>query len=245
MQNTGMLQDKTFLLTGASRGIGAAIAEALGAAGAKVALVARDQTRLQQVADAVSNAGGQGHVEVVDLTEEAALCDLVGRLNKKWGCLDGLINNAGVADSSPIGQTASETWDRLMAVNARAAFILCRESLDLLRRADKPCIINISSVVGVKGYPNQVAYSASKHALRGMSIALANELKDEKINVHVICPGGVATDMATTMRPDINLDKMIQVEEIARLVIYLLTGSGNGVIDELHIRRQSSDPWFG
>jgi 3-oxoacyl-[acyl-carrier protein] reductase len=98
--------------------------------------------------------------------------------------------------------------------------------------------------VGVKGYPNQTAYTASKHALRGFSIALANELKDEKINVHVICPGGVATEMISSVRPDLDLDELIQPEEIAEIVMYLLTHRGNAVIDELHLRRQTGDPWF-
>jgi 3-oxoacyl-[acyl-carrier protein] reductase len=244
MENASGLKGKVYLLTGASRGIGASIAQSLGVVGAEVILVARDEANLQQVAESVNAAGGTGHIKQVDLREESALIELAGQIGEKWGRLDGLINNAGIAESGSVAETTTETWDRLMAVNARSAFILCRECLDLLRQTERPKIINVASVVGVKGYPNQTAYSASKHALRGFSIALANELKDEKINVHVICPGGVATEMVSTMRPDLDLRELIQPEEVAEIVMYLLTHRGNAVIDEFRLRRQTNDPWF-
>jgi 3-oxoacyl-[acyl-carrier protein] reductase len=98
--------------------------------------------------------------------------------------------------------------------------------------------------VGVKGYACQTAYTASKHALRGMSIALAEELKSENIRVHVICPGGVATDMVNEVRPDIKPDELIAPDEIAELVLYLVTHRGNAVVDEIHVRRASAGPWF-
>ena len=98
-------------------------------------------------------------------------------------------------------------------------------------------------MVGVKGYAGQIAYTASKHALRGMSIALAKELRDTNIRVHVICPGGVETEMITQVRPDIPKEELIAPQEIADLILYLVTHRGNAVVDELHIRRTSSMPW--
>ena len=114
----------------------------------------------------------------------------------------------------------------------------------MLKRAERGFIINISSVVGVKGYPLQSAYTASKHALRGMSISLAEELKGTSIRVHVLCPGGVNTDMVSSVRPDIPKGELIAPEEIAELVCYLITHKGNGVVDEIRIRRSTSGPWF-
>jgi len=131
-----------------------------------------------------------------------------------------------------------------MLVNARAPFILCREALPLLKKAKAGYIINIASVVGVKGYPLQSAYTSSKHALRGMTISLAEELRGSNIRVHLLCPGGVDTDLVQKVRPDIKKDELIQPEEIAELVLYLVTHKGNAVIDELHIRRAASTPWF-
>jgi short-subunit dehydrogenase len=131
-----------------------------------------------------------------------------------------------------------------MNVNARAPFILMRQLLDMLEVPERACIINIASVVAIKGYPLQSAYSASKHALRGMTIALSNELRDSSIDVRLLCPGGVETGMVTNVRPDIDKQDLINPEEIAELVLYLATHKGNAVMDELRIRRRASDPWY-
>jgi NAD(P)-dependent dehydrogenase (short-subunit alcohol dehydrogenase family) len=113
-----------------------------------------------------------------------------------------------------------------------------------LRKSQAAHIINIASVVGVKGYPLQSAYTSSKHALRGMTISLAEELKGTNIRVHLLCPGGVNTDMVDNVRPDIRKEDLIGPDEIAELVLYLVTHKGNAVIDELHIRRATAAPWF-
>jgi len=238
------LHGKVALVTGASRGIGKATAEALAAEGAEVVLAARSEAALAALAGALQEAGGRAHVAPVDLADEASILNLAGVVKDRCGRLDILINNAGVAHPALLEQTATSDWDRCMAVNARGAFILCRETIELLRQAEPGYIVNISSVVGVKGYANQIAYSASKHALRGMSIALAEELRGDNIRVHVICPGGVGTELVHAMRPDINRAELIAPEEIAELVVYLVTRTGNGVVDEIRIRRETSGPWF-
>ena len=114
----------------------------------------------------------------------------------------------------------------------------------MLRKSPSACIINIASVVGVKGYPLQSAYTSSKHALRGMTISLAEELRDSNVRVHLLCPGGVDTDMVGNIRPDIKREDLIGPDEIAEMVLYLVTHRGNAVIDELHIRRAAAAPWF-
>jgi len=149
-----------------------------------------------------------------------------------------------VTHSAKLEETATDDWERCMWVNARAPFILCREALPLLRKAEAGCIINIASVVGVKGYPLQSAYTGSKHALRGMTISLAEELRGSNVRVHLICPGGVDTDMVSNVRPDIRKEELIAPGEVAELVLYLVTHKGNAVIDELHIRRATAAPWF-
>ena len=144
-----------------------------------------------------------------------------------------------------LDETRTEDLDRCWSINARAPFLLCREALPLLREAPAGFIVNISSVVGVKGYPLQSAYTASKHALRGMTISLAEELRNTNIRVHVVCPGGVDTGMVDSVRPDIRKRDLIRPEEVAELVLYLVTRRGNAVVDELHIRRATAAPWFG
>jgi NAD(P)-dependent dehydrogenase (short-subunit alcohol dehydrogenase family) len=240
----GCLTGKVAIVTGASRGIGRAISVALGAEGATVVLAARAEDELAQAALAVTEAGGTAEIVTTELTEEASILNLIQVTSERCGRLDILINNAGITHSAALEQTRTEDLDRCWAVNARAPFLLCREALPLLRKAERGTIVNISSVVGIKGYPLQSAYTASKHALRGMSISLAEELRGSNVRVHVICPGGVDTEMVGRVRPDINKDELIGPAEIAELVVYLVTHQGNGVLDELHIRRATSAPWF-
>jgi len=242
------LAGKVALITGASRGIGKAICLALAKEAATIVLAARSIPKLQEAAEQITALGGKAHIVVTELTEEESIKNLVKGTGEKFGRLDILVNSAGVTHSAKLEQTKTEGWQRCMQVNARAPFILCREALPLLRKSKAAYIINIASVVGVKGYPLQSAYTASKHALRGMSIALAEELSQEptgsNIRVHLLCPGGVDTEMVQRVRPDIKKDELIKPDEIAELVLYLVTHKGNAVIDELHIRRAASSPWF-
>jgi NAD(P)-dependent dehydrogenase (short-subunit alcohol dehydrogenase family) len=238
------LAGRTALVTGASRGIGRAVAETLASEGAELILTARTESQLLQTAGKISKYGIDPHVVITDLADEHSIGGLIEYVNSHFSQLDILVNNAGVTHSGLINETTTASWDQCMAVNARAPFILCRQLLAPLKKSESGYIINVASVVGVKGYAGQTAYTASKHALRGMSMALAEELRDSNIRVHVICPGGVETEMVTQVRPDIPTDELIQPQEIAELILYLVTHQGNAVVDELHIRRKSSNPWF-
>jgi NAD(P)-dependent dehydrogenase (short-subunit alcohol dehydrogenase family) len=238
------LASKVAIVTGASRGIGRAISIALAKEASTIVLAARYIEKLKETAEKVREAGGKTEIVVTELSEEDSIKNLVKTTNEKFHRLDILINNAGITHSAKLEQTATEDWQRCINVNARAPFILCREALQLLKKSQSAHIINIASVVGVKGYPFQSAYTSSKHALRGMTISLAEELKGSNIRVHLLCPGGVDTDMVGSVRPDIPKNDLIKPEEIAELVLYLVTHKGNAVIDELHIRRAASTPWF-
>ena len=238
------LAGKVAIVTGAGRGIGRAISIALGQEAATVVLAARSIQKLHETADRVTEAGGKSKIVTTELTDEESIKNLVRATGEEFGRLDVLVNNAGVTHSAKLEQTSTEDWQRCISINARAPFILCRESLALLKKSQAGYIINIASVVGVKGYPLQSAYTSSKHALRGMTISLAEELRGSSVRVHLLCPGGVDTDMVERVRPDIPKDELIKPEEIAELVLYLVTHKGNAVVDELHIRRATSTPWF-
>jgi len=238
------LTGKVAIVTGAGRGIGRAISVALAKEAATIVLTARAVDKLKETAELVTAAGGEAEIIPTELTDEQSIKNLVRAAGEKFSRLDILVNNAGITHSAKLEETATEDWDRCHNVNARAPFILCREALPLLKKAQAAYIINIASVVGVKGYPSQSAYTASKHALRGMTISLAEELRGSNIRVHLLCPGGVDTDLVQKVRPDIKKKDLMQPEEIAELVLYLITHKGNAVIDELHIRRAASTPWF-
>ena len=154
-----------------------------------------------------------------------------------------VINNAGVGRFGPLAETTTDTWEQVMAVNARGPFILCREALPHLKQQSVSHIVSVTSVVGVKGYANQSVYSASKHAVMGFTKALAREVQADGIRVHAICPGGVDTDMVGDARPDLDRSELITPQEVADTVLFLVTQQGNAVVDEIHIRRRTSTPW--
>ena len=197
----------------------------------------------ERVRGEIEKSGGEAMAFPVDLSEVEAPRSLVSAVVEAFGGLDILINNAGVAVGRPISETTAEEWDRLMAVNARAPFLLCREALPRLKKSGRGRIVNICSVVGYKGYVNQGAYTASKHALAGFTKVLAQEVMADGIRVHLISPGGVDTGLATHMRPDLDRSGLSTPEEIAETILFLLSQAGNAVIDEVNIRRPGKSPW--
>lgn len=233
-----MLGGKTALVTGGGGGIGREIAAQLKAAGANVAICGRNVEKLEAAAHAI---GGALRLPG-DLLDDTYVQSCVDRTVETFGGLDILINNAGVALSKPFAETAIEDFDRVMATNVRAPFILIRSALPHLRKA-RGRVINIASVVAHKGYPLQSAYAASKHALLGLSKSLANELYEDGVRVHVISPGGVYTDMAKVARPDLSPDGLISAAEVADAVMFLLSLDKNAVIDEICLHRQGKAPF--
>jgi 3-oxoacyl-[acyl-carrier protein] reductase len=238
-----LLTDKVALVTGASRGIGRCIALALAENGARVALTARTKAELLAVQSEIEASGSQAASFPSDISQETQAIALVQNTVEHFGRLDILINNAGSVLAKPLIETSTKEWDNLMAINARAPFILCRQAIPYLKQQELSFIINIASVVGVKGYVNQSIYSASKHALLGMTKALAKEVQADGIRVHAINPGGVDTDLVGLARPDLDRSVLMQPEEIAEIVLFLVTRQGRAVIDEINVRRAASTPW--
>jgi 3-oxoacyl-[acyl-carrier protein] reductase len=144
---------------------------------------------------------------------------------------------------APVAETSLADWELVMGVNLRGTFLCSREAMKTMTAAGAGTIVNISSVVGIKGYPNQGAYTASKHGIVGLSKVLAVEGAPNGVRVHVICPGGVATDMVSLARPDIDPDEMLQPEDVADLVVYLAKLPKRAMIDLVHLRRSTSKPF--
>ncbi len=225
------------LLTGSSRGIGKAIALELARLGYDLALVGRDIEALEKVAGAVS--GVRVKCIVADLAQVESAGKLVSECVQALGGIDLLVNCAGLPQKGSFMDVTPGQWDEVFAVNARAPFFICQAALPYLKKSPKPIVINISSVVGFKGYINQSVYSSSKHALAGFTKVFAKEVQPFGIRVHLISPGGVATEMVKKMRPDIYPSELILPEEIAEIIRFLVTRKGNGTIDEFYIRRYS------
>ncbi len=192
-----------------------------------------------ELKEQIEAGGSECLVIVADLGKEHAPNQIINKTMARFGQIDVLVNNAGVAHAAPFLETDAKIWDQIFSINARAPFLLCKESVPHLKQSKNAIIINIGSVVGFKGYSGQAAYAASKHALAGFTKALAKEVQQDGIQVHLISPGGVNTDMATTMRPDIDKENLIVPEEIAELVGFLVTRKGKGTIDHFYIRRKN------
>ena len=209
----------------------------LASLGYDLALVARDAAALAEVIAALPESCANAVAIPADLTQEESYESVVEACVSQLGGLDVLVNCAGMPQSGPFTDVTPEQWDRIFAVNAKAPFFISKAALPYLKKSEKPIVINIASVVGFKGYIHQSAYASSKHALTGFTKVFAKEVQPFGIRVHLISPGGVATEMVTKMRPDINPAELIQPEEIAEFVRFLVTKKGQGTIDQFYIRR--------
>lgn len=231
------------IVTGASRGIGRAIAERLAAAGYDLFVVSRDQAALHELS---KSCAADGRVVVTcsaDLARADAPEAVYQAFADAYDRLDVLVNNAGVATSTPFGEHTAADWDLVMNLNARTPFFLTQLALPLLKRANPGYVVNIGSVMSKKGYALQSLYAASKHALLGFTKSLARETVDHNIRVHAVLPGSVNTSLITSVRPDIDVSDLISPEEVAEVVAGLLQMRGNAVIDEIEVRRRTKTPW--
>ena len=238
-----ILEGKVAIVTGAGRGIGRSIALTLARSGVRVSLAARSETQLGAVRAEIQAFGGDAASFPTDVSREADVIALIRDTLRHFGRLDILVNNAAIGVFGPLVEATADQWDQVMAVNARGPFLMCRQAIPYLKQQERSFIINISSAVGIKGYPNQALYTASKHALMGMTKALAREVHQDGIRVHAVCPGGVDTQLIGNARPDLDQSVLMQPQEIADIVLFLVTRQGNAVIDEIQVRRQVSTPW--
>jgi NAD(P)-dependent dehydrogenase (short-subunit alcohol dehydrogenase family) len=190
----GALAGQVALVTGASSGLGKATAFALARAGADVALAARSREELESTKEEVSNTGRRVLSLTVDLASEGEPVEVVERTVETLGRIDVLVNAAGTDAPGTVEELDVEGWDRTLAVNLRAPFLLCKAAFPHMREAGGGTIVNISSVAGRKGWANASAYCASKFGLTGFTEALADEGKEHGIRAIVLYPGAMATN---------------------------------------------------
>ena len=241
MRGGKFLDGRLALVTGGGRGIGRAVALRLAALGAETLVAGPTQAHLDETAGLIRAAGGKAGTARADVSDENDVLALFAEAGRR-GKLDILINNAGIGRFMKIVDTSAGEWDRVLAVNLRGAFLCAREAMRAMAgRGGR--IINVSSVVGIKGYPNQGAYTASKHGLIGLSKVMAVEGQADGIITQVVAPGGVDTDLASQGRPDLDRAVLITPDDIADAVEYLLGQDGNAVTDMIQIRRKGNAPW--
>ena len=189
------LQDRTAVITGASKGLGRAMALALAAEGARIALVSRDREKLNAVADEIAAAGGQAKVFPADVTSEEDVRRVEHEVLAVYPKVNILINNAGVNVRKPVVDFTMEEWRRVMDTNVTAAFLLCRSFVPAMVGQGYGRILNMTSIMSHVSLPGRIAYATSKTALLGMTRTLALELAPEAITANGISPGPFGTEM--------------------------------------------------
>jgi NAD(P)-dependent dehydrogenase (short-subunit alcohol dehydrogenase family) len=230
MNNTD-LSGRVAVVTGASRGIGRAIALALAGAGAKLALLSRDQAKLAETLSMVRAAGADGEIYVCDVREEAQIKQVAERVRARFGAAHILVNNAGTAIRKNIIDFSFEEWRALTDTNVTGVFLMSKYIVPLMKGQGYGRIINLTSIMAHVSTVGRGVYSTTKHAVLGLTRALALELVDDHINVVAISPGFIATDLTAPLRADPakNAALMEQTpmhrwgrpEEIAALALYI------------------------
>lgn len=229
------LSGQVAVITGAGRGIGAAIAKELAGLGATAVLCGRTLSILKSTAQAIAQGGGKTEVVPCDVNQLASVEAAARRVDSAFGRADILVNNAGIGGfGGPLHQLAPNAWDEILNTNLRGVFYTTRAFAPLMIRARFGHIINISSLAGKNALPNGAAYAASKWGLNGLSYSMAEELRGHNIRVSVICPGSTNTDLSPHAGKDHS--KMLQPADVAHAVAMLVTQSPQSFVSEILLR---------
>ena len=207
----GLLDNEISLVTGASRGIGAAIALELGQQGALVVGTATSDAGAEKISQALAGQGLKGHGTVLDVNDAQSIERVLNEMEKSCGAATVLVNNAGITRDNLLLRMKEEDWDAIIDTNLKSVFRMTKACLRSMTRARKGRIINISSVVGETGNPGQANYAAAKAGMVGFTRALAREVASRSITANVIAPGLIETDMTRTLPPE-------QVEALAKQI---------------------------
>jgi len=226
------MHGKVVALTGANRGIGRAIAEAVAREGARVVLMGRDRRALQKTAREV---GGEAIVAQVDVTNPSSVLRAFNEVKRKTRRLDAVINNAGVFVVKPFARTTLKDWDRMIAGNLTSLYLVTHAALPLLRRGRGAQIVNILSVSSRVAFEGCSAYTASKFGAMGLTRVLRKELRPLGIRVSAILPGSTNTRMADEFDFPVDREKLLQPEDVAQAVVGALLHPPRSSVEEIHL----------
>lgn len=225
------------VVTGASRGIGAVIAQRLARLGAHVILTGRNQTKLDEVAGKIASAGGQAEAIACDLRDPSQIERLAKAVLKQHGRCDILVNNAGLGwFGGPLHTMEPSEWDRILETNLRAPYLLIRAFAPAMITAGRGHIINISSLAGKNPVANGAAYAASKWGLNGLMYSVAEELRPHKIRVSLVAPGTTRSEFGNSLSAEKSPLGALAATDVAHVVEMLVTQADASFVSEVLIR---------
>jgi 3-oxoacyl-[acyl-carrier protein] reductase len=234
MSNGKILEGKVALITGASRGIGLAVARKLGNMGAKLSLCARSVDKLQNVAHELKNAGVEVIIVATDVRSDDDILSLVEETKQAYEAIDILVNNAGIGYFGPFHEASEANWDSVLDTNLKSVFLLSKAVAKGMIERRTGHIINIASLAGKNAFAGGAIYCASKWGLLGMTECMAEDLRAYGIRVSAVCPGTVATDFSPHAGKDPG--KMLQPDDIAHVVEMIVTQAPQSFISEVLLR---------
>jgi NAD(P)-dependent dehydrogenase (short-subunit alcohol dehydrogenase family) len=235
------MASRAALVTGGSTGIGLAIARALGQDGYGLTVSSRRPEKLEAAAQRLRDEGLDVNAVPANMVDEEDVKRVAASHRERFGRLDVLVNNAGIGIGSPVADTVTKKLDLQLDVNLRGVYLMARECIPLLKEAGaehgKALIVNMASIAGKRGQGWLSAYSATKFGVVGLSQGLHKELSGDGIQVTALCPGFVATDMTDWIEDQVPKDEMIQPEDIAEAVRFVLRTSTHCVVPEIQFLR--------
>ena len=234
MPSENVLTGKVALITGASRGIGFAVARRLGRMGARVSICGRDQAKLDQSASSLRSEGIETLAVQADVRRGDQISSLVHKTQQGVGPIDILVNNAGIGVFGPFHEFGEADWNNVIDTNLKSVFLMCRAVASEMIRRQTGQIINISSLAGKNTFANGAIYCASKWGLMGLSGSMAEDLRGYGIRVSAICPGSVATEFSGHGGKDPS--KLLRPDDVAHAVAALVTQTAGSFISEVHLR---------
>jgi 3-oxoacyl-[acyl-carrier protein] reductase len=225
------VRGKVVLVTGASRGIGRAIAEALASAGATVVLGARDETKLAEAVDAIVTAGGSASAVPLDVCRRESVDTAMAAVLERHGRLDGLVNNAGITRDNLLLRMKAEEWEAVLSTNLTGVYHCTQAALRPMLKQRSGRIVNVTSVVGITGNAGQANYAASKAGVIGFTKSVAREVASRTITVNAIAPGFIDTEMTAAMTDkakeavasSIPMGRVGKPEDVAGAALFLLS----------------------
>jgi len=223
------LSDQVAVVTGASQGLGKAVAIALASNGATVACMARNEEKLAATVSEIESASGKGQAVACDVTDRQAADAAIKAVAQEHGRLDILVNNAGITRDKLMRGMSDEEWDSVLATNLTSCFVCCRAAAGIMRKKKYGRIINMASISGLIGNPGQANYSASKAGMIGLTRTLSKELVSRGVTVNAVAPGFIASEMTESMptgildevKKAIPAKRVGQPEEVAATVLFL------------------------